>query len=533
MLAAALIALAWLPADYGAAGVFHFAESFATARLWAEAAGLAALALALAAERATPERGTDGRRRLARAGQLALTALCAAIHPIMALPVVGAGLALAAWRDWRWLALPAAAGAALIGAGLAGAPMAARLFQSLDPAWRAVTAERTPVVFPTLWPATSWAWIVCQLTTLALAARALEGPSRRLVIAAAGLGIAGLAVSLAWPNLLVVQLQPWRTLWLTAVMATGALPIVGWALWRQGGAGRAALAALTLAWVLRDSAAATAGCSLLALALSAWPGDRPFLRPVWIGALGIAAGVGAAVAALRLGAGLAVFGPITSTPAAALANAWRTGLQVPLGLAAALTLAIAGTRLSGRWMRAAGAAAAGLLAVLAVLLWDARAPFVRAAEDGRARLQLPAAASGAGVYWHDGFGAEWLITRRPDWWGRWQGAGMVFDRVQALEWERRRRLAAAAGLAPAVYRPSEGWPAPLTAVAARALCQAPGGPDVLIAPAQLVGDAALTGLATHWRAPTPELTPSADRRRLVAVADYAVISCAAVRVARR
>jgi hypothetical protein len=110
---------------------------------------------------------------------------------------------------------------------------------------------------------------------------------------------------------------------------------------------------------------------------------------------------------------------------------------------------------------------------------------------------------------------------------------MVFDRTQALEWERRRRLVAAAGLAPARYRPGDASAAPITSATAQALCRAPGGPDLLVAPAQLVGDAALMRLATHWRAPTAAVTTSADRRRLVAIADFAVIPCAAVRVGRR
>jgi hypothetical protein len=106
---------------------------------------------------------------------------------------------------------------------------------------------------------------------------------------------------------------------------------------------------------------------------------------------------------------------------------------------------------------------------------------------------------------------------------------MVFDRCQALEWERRRRLTAAAGLAPTVYRPSEGWPSPMTLATARSFCDAPGGPDVLVAPTALVGDPRLLALASRWRPPTPQLTPSPDRRRLISISDYAVIACAAVR----
>jgi len=104
---------------------------------------------------------------------------------------------------------------------------------------------------------------------------------------------------------------------------------------------------------------------------------------------------------------------------------------------------------------------------------------------------------------------------------------MVFDRAQALEWERRRRIAVAAGLAPATYQPSEGAPAPMTLEAARALCRGPGGPDVLVAPLQLVADPALLRSATHWRPPVAQLVPSPDRHRLIAITDYAVIRCAA------
>jgi hypothetical protein len=524
LLAATLLALAWLPADYGQLGVFHFAESFASARLWAEAVCMAALAAALIAER------SEGRRRaLTQAAALCLSLVAAAIHPIMALPAIGTVWALIAWRDPRWLAAPVLAGIALVAAGLAGAPVASRLFQTLDPAWRAATAERTPVVFPLMWPATSWAWICCQMVTLFLAARALDGPSRRLAIAAAGLGLAGLALALAWPNLLVVQLQPWRTLWLAAALATGSLPLLGAALWRQGGAGRSVLAALALAWVLRDVVAATLACTGLAAGLSAWPARRAFPRLAWVAAVALAAGMAALVLALRMRAALEDFGRVTTGPGEALAFAAHTGVLVPLALAIALTIAIGPPAALRGPARIGPVAAALLLSIGAVALWDARAPFLRAVEDGRARMGADQIAPGASVYWHGGFGAEWLITGRPDWWGRWQGAGMVFDRRQALAWERRRHLTAAAGLAPTLYSPSEGWPSPMTLAAARSLCDARGGPDVLVAPTALVGDPRLLALSSRWRPPTPQLTPSPDRRRLISISDYAVIACAAIR----
>lgn len=523
-LAAMLVALAWLPADYGQLGVFRFAEAFASARLWAEAIGMAALAVALIGER------SDGRGRgLGRGVALGLSLVAAAVHPIMALPVIGTVWALVALRNPLWLAAPALAGAAFVAAGLAGAPVASRLFQTLDPAWRAATAERTPVVFPLMWPATSWAWISCQMVTLGLAARALEGPARRLAIAAAALGLAGLAVALVWPNLLVVQLQPWRTLWLAAVVATGSLPLVGAALWKQGGAGRAALAALLLAWLLRDVAAVTLVCAGLAAALSAWPAGRGFPALGWVAAVAVAAGVAGLVLVVRTQAGVDGFGRVVSGPGEALAYASRTGVLVPLALAAALALAIAGPASVGTPAQIGLAAAALLLSIGAMTLWDARAPFVRAVEDGRARMPSGQVAPGAAVYWHAGFGTEWLITGRPDWWGRWQGAGMVFDRCQALEWERRRQLTAAAGLAPRVYSPAEGRPSPMTLGAARALCSAPVGPDVLVAPTALVSDARLLSLATRWRSPTPQSMPGPDRRGLIAIADYALIACPAVR----
>src|SRR5258706_9144236 len=76
------------------------------------------------------------------------------------------------------------------------------------------------------------------------------GPAGRVLLAAAGVAAAGVAVSLALPgSLLIVQLQPWRALWLVSFLPpAGFAPMAG-GLWRRRGAARGGPAPVTAAWL--------------------------------------------------------------------------------------------------------------------------------------------------------------------------------------------------------------------------------------------------------------------------------------------
>src|SRR5439155_7390355 len=132
-------------------------------------------------------------------------------------------------------------------------PIMGRLFTPLDPVWMRIIAARSPQVLPTLWPLSSWGPIAVHAATLVLAAQLADARLRRLILAALIVAAAGTALAAAAPSVLVVQLQPWRALWLVGVLAAALFPFCAAGLWTRGGATRLALALLALAWIGRES----------------------------------------------------------------------------------------------------------------------------------------------------------------------------------------------------------------------------------------------------------------------------------------
>jgi len=204
----AMAGLAVLPLTYGGYygghSVFNAAEALATPRIFSEAGSLAALALLL-----------GGRRLFATGAWLAAMA----VHPIIALAAGAVGFVLLVLEDRRWLWLAVAGIVAVIMALAAGAPLAVRLFQPVDPVWRALLADRSGEIFPGLWPRVSWERFVLQLTVVALGSTVLGQPFRRVGLATIVVMLGGIAVSMGTPSVLVVQAQLWRAQWLAAVLA--------------------------------------------------------------------------------------------------------------------------------------------------------------------------------------------------------------------------------------------------------------------------------------------------------------------------
>jgi hypothetical protein len=127
------------------------------------------------------------------------------------------------------------------------------------------------------------------------------------------------------------------------------------------------------------------------------------------------------------------------------------------------------------------------------------------------------------VYWLGDHGVNWLVTGAPEWWSTFQGAGVVFDRGQAMDWSRRRQLAKAAGL----YS-QPGQLAHVTRPGLARLCADADGPRWLVAPVAAVNDATLLKEARIWRAGAPERLRAAPSKTMVEVRDYALFDGAVV-----
>lgn len=514
---AALMFVAVMPAAYGPLNLIGFGEAYSTPRGLAEAAGLVAMATYL-----------SGRRFLA----LAVCIIGMVFHPIMGLCSAAAiGLAMCFEdRGWLWAGL---AGAGLLTvAGLLHLPLADRIVTVMDPAWRAVVAIRSPIVFPAQWPIETWALMGLQACTLAAGAALLTGASRRLALGALIAGALGVAVTVVLGEglslLLFLQLQAWRMLQPMAVLALVCLAVLSHDLPRRGPLGLCGLALLAVAWMFRD-----AGGLALAFApaglLCVLAGPRVRLsQPKLVGAVSLAI---LALAALVY-AGLRVSylrSLLTDMPAV-----WPFSLEYAWGSELPMLLVALGV---GAWLAfgwkpppiAARIVAVAVVGFLALSLWDDRSPFIRERDQGRDPALVAMTASRPGsVLWMLGDIEPWVVMGRASWASRVQTAGVVFSRPLALEMRSRADRLKETGLVKDDWmRPPQqetAPPPPPSLQAVRAFCSASDAPAWIVW-ARWTNATLDPALHAHdWtpRAPFVQLTRNgwlrADR--------YAVIPCA-------
>jgi hypothetical protein len=432
---AALFALAWaifprraerwlavggvvaLWARYGGAGVFSYAEPFATPRLFAEALIMAGLAC-----------GLRGRSILAAI----LLVLAGAIHPLAAACGAGVLLVWAAFADRRvWFVIAAVAIAGVLAAALGAGPFA-RAFSRYDDTWFRVVALRCRFVLITHWSSKDFYRVCATLAVPALVLTRVGGRERRLVAAVLAVTLASLVVSVLGSdlahNVLITNLQVWRSLWLTTVVANAFLPVMllrgdvqGWprAL-LMSGAVASMLARFFGAMELIAPPLILAACVIAALEPAVSVRWRRGLRLLAM----VAVGLGVCFEALILQTEFNLDPQaLTDIARACLAAAAVAGLIWSLRRGAGLPLA----------------ATAGLLLLAAAAFADGRTDWNRyvygpAADDGLTQFL-----AGAGhTYWEgDGVELLWFRQGAPSYYSCLQGSESLFFRGTAMDFARR------------------------------------------------------------------------------------------------
>lgn len=249
-----MLLLVALPCAYGSGTIFHVVENFATPRLFAEGFALF-----------TVLNWLKGRRLLA--GACGITAVL--MHPLMALP----GIACCFWVSWvlpkprqaAILAIVCLVGLLLAGTLANGPPL------RFDDFWFKVSPQHLDYLLLTRWDTYGWAVTLIPLVLLMAGSALIEpGVARQLAQAGLGIGLAGLALSAIGGDLLhlvlVVQGQPWRSMWLSTAIATLLLPLITQRLWQHNLLSRA-VALLMLAEYLVISEDYSIALTLLALTL--------------------------------------------------------------------------------------------------------------------------------------------------------------------------------------------------------------------------------------------------------------------------
>ncbi|MEN9313621.1 MAG: hypothetical protein RIS35_14 [Pseudomonadota bacterium] len=440
-LPALLLAAVW-PVPYGADAALNVAEPFCTPRMLASALGLIGLALAL---------------RGARSGAVGAWIAGLFVHPLMVAPAIAVGLLML--FPLRPLLLAAAVSCGLVlAAVMLGMPFVGMLTTGLDPDWAAVTLLRAPMLSPSRWSWEDWSLAIVSVTAPLIIGVRMEGLRRRLFLACAGVGVAGVIATFVGGDVLgsalVYQTQPWRALWISHWLGMAGLGL----LLARAAADRHRedwIAVIGLAGA-EFSPGATGWIVALMTLVVLIPGRRPLERP-WRHAGTLVILLGAHALLWRL------LGLPSTWEMREVIGIWtRPMVPPPLNDSTLWALVVAGLSvlsggiLTGRDCRPVATLrppplrsvlALSGVAALATVLWfvvaDARR--MRAFElDGLFGIanrdevvrQLP---PGGSVFWGMDGRLGWFGLRYPVYLSGAQSAGTVFFRETALEVGRRAR----------------------------------------------------------------------------------------------
>lgn len=402
-----------LPGDYGALGLLTRAESFATPRIYAEAASLWAVSLAL-------------RSRWVPASMAWLLAMV--LHPLMGVFAGGLMAGLLPYRRLAWAA--ALVGGLLIAAWAQHTGVLQRLALRFDDAWFGVVEGRNRMILWRFWTPGQFSQALLALLLLLDARRRLPSGDRVRRAAGTLLGMTVVCLLLwFWAsesrNVLLLQVQPWRVLWLTLLLA----PLC-WlaAVLRSERMLLLPAALLFLAWVMPYWPAVAIGA--LALGLQARPRLWAETRRKWLVGLLVLGLAGVAVLDIAdrlLWAEAAEAGnPLNWQH---LLGAWLAEPLVAVGIVA----------LAWKMMARAPASrgttfAAVALVLLAVASWSAwiMLPPPDATERRLATLARGHIPEGACVWSELGLASTWLDLQRCSYVTSAQGAGAQFDRGLAM-----------------------------------------------------------------------------------------------------
>lgn len=383
-----------------------------------------------------------------------LGALAMALHPLFG---VWAMIFLVAHRiDGRLLALLMVLvfGVAFAGAGW----LPLEPLQVMEPEWEAVVRASSGEVFLGPWGVLRLGEILFWIGVLLLGGTHGRGPWRRacliLALLCSSAVLLAMLCSYVLPVRLVMQVQPWRVMWLAMLFGTAVVCALADQAWRNGVRHFVAfLAIAAFAWSFDNMRPALPYLALAVLSSPrlrlAWDSMLSWLvehRAIAIVALAAFAASLLPVYFLSLEiAGESVFIPWLQLPAAlkGLLSAGGAGLGLAL-LAAAL--AIRSARRLILLLVLPGCA-------LAMSAWDARGPaharleaaYLGASPDAATR-QHPIA-RGQVVVWPDHPLEIWLVLRAANYAHDLQAVGPVFSAERTKEIQRRlARLSIAAVL---------------------------------------------------------------------------------------
>jgi hypothetical protein len=430
----ATLIVAALPGRYSALGI-PLLEPYATPRSWACALVLATLIAALK------------RRHLVVVAALLGATL---LHPLMALAGI-AWIAVSFLAPRIVLTLGVAATVAMLGAAAVGVPVLDQLFVLIDDEWRSLLVDRSPYLYLLHWDDPAWSGNIGSAAMCAIApfviATQLEGMPRRVFLAGAGVSLTGVLISLAggdWlQSALVIQLQPWRALWIGSFLTLAGTGMLLARVFEVRTAGAVVVLMGVSAGLLLQSSASPIPvilAGILVAALRRYLGER---TSRWALAASVAVLIQAIVWCALERPNHALAREIGLEPASSYPLICRDPFVWMIGSLTAYYAVIV------RQVRTLHVALAlSLVAGLALALRDWR----DATERDVARVhryanveELVAALPQDGsVYWDGDLMTPWFELGYPSYVSVAQTAGIVFNRATAVELARRTSLVAQA-----------------------------------------------------------------------------------------
>lgn len=425
------LAFAVMSPIYGGCWILSYAETFVTARTFAEPSLLWSLVALLSS-------------RLGLA--VALQILAALFHPLLSLPVMAITWCFLCLGDRRWLWLLLAVPAAFVFAA-AGVPPWDGLLKTYPPYWGALVETANHLVQLKNWALRDHLIVLQDLVILVAVARLRPADAwTRLLWAAvlmtvALMGLTALGADLL-QSVLLTQVQLWRVHLVSHLLAMMLSPWLALRLWRLGGLWPLSVCALVLSLTNTHIGTDHGGPALVLWALTSLVAWR-------------------VKSASRMVIGLACTCILLCALALSVEQvhgAVRTlGWQLPTAgwgdyvakVAAFPLVAFIGFAVLWRVARggpAGGVVALGLSTVLAVSAtwsWDQRTDLARAideATDASPHPFLTHVPVNATVYWPAELAAVWGLIERASHYSQPQGAGLLFNRDTALTFGPRKDL---------------------------------------------------------------------------------------------
>ncbi|MBI5920356.1 MAG: hypothetical protein HY847_01760 [Betaproteobacteria bacterium] len=411
-----------LPSDYGARGIFQYAESFLTARSWAEPLVLASLAAALAD------------RKLLATGLALLAFLC---HPIIALPNL-LFLGFYYFRPGaRWLIVIVLAATALT-----------FMMPAMDAEWYEIVRQRSPWVLLSEWNAGELGQPLVWLSILWVGLRYAPSAAHRLLMAfilAGAFAMLLAALGSLSHNVLLIQSQPWRSEWLVKLVALLYLPGMFMQGWQRSATDRWLLLGLACAVLTSHAFGGPAAAVLAALVRPGRPDHVLPPLPRWFPIAGwsvlavlIAESVLSAIQQTEFLLEWASHSFVVPTAAPNLDFAAIFQGTPAVILPAGLWLLLKSGKHSARLGATMVALSAVFLAVAASGWYRERDAYQAVVFSGRPpSVFTELVPSGATLYWENNLELAWFLLRRGNYASTVQTAGLVFSRETAIESSRR------------------------------------------------------------------------------------------------